>query len=224
MTVWVVFPSAAPVGQARLCVSSWQAQGYKVAIAVEDGRSLCANWVLNQESYPGYATSVNRLAWGVLYGDAECVAVVAAGDDMMPDQKRTADEIAADLAARHGDLYVAQGTGDRWTLGTSEIPQSERVAGSPWMSREWVRRGYLGKGAKWPEYWHCFADNDLMEVATKLGVFHQEPEITHRHEHFMRHGRPVPAYSAHAYARFADDQAIFERRKAAGFPDSGLLP
>ena len=224
MTVWMVMPSAAPLAQAKLCVMTWKAQKYRVAIACEDDRTVGADWVLPQAEYPGYANSVNKLVKAILEFDPDAAAVVAAADDLFPDPSRTAGQIAHDLYNRHGGMFVVQGIADPWTLGTSEVPQSARVAGSPWLSRAWCERGYLGNGPLWGEYWHSFVDNDLAEVSAKLGVMRWDSAIGHRHEHFLRHGRPVPAYSAHAYARFADDQAIFERRKAAGFPDSDLLP
>ena len=73
-------------------------------------------------------------------------------------------------------------------------------------------------------YTHCFADQELQEVATRLGVFGQDETVSHAHHHFLRTGGSVPPHAAYAYSKYADDQAIFERRKAAGFPDSDLLP
>ena len=165
MSVWMAMPSAAPVGQAKLCVTVWQSMGYRVAIAVEDQRTLGADWVLLQPTYPGYANSVNRLATIILKNDPECVAIVAAGDDMLPDPSRKADEIADSLIARFGStLFVLQPTGDRWALEEGKPPQSERVAGSPWLGREWCRRANMGRGPLWPEFFHTWADNFLAET------------------------------------------------------------
>lgn len=225
MTVWVLIPSAASHGQARVCVTSWQASGYKVAILAEDGRTLGADWACQQDRYPGYAASVNKLARTVLENDLWCRVVVAAGDDMFPDPKRHADEITHEFISHFGGcLGVMQPCGDPWRLGTSEVPQARRVAGSPWLGREWCRRANMGKGPLWEGYYHCFEDNHLAETAERLGLMWWNENVSQRHEHFLRHGRPVPAHAKHAYDRFAEDQATFERLKAEGFPGSELLP
>ena len=111
-----------------------------------------ADWMLPQAEYPGYANSVNKLVKTILEFDPECVAVVAFGDDMAPDPKRTANEIATGYVKRFdGTLFALQPTGDRWSLETCKQPQSERVAGSPWLGREFCQRAYMGRGPLWPE-------------------------------------------------------------------------
>jgi hypothetical protein len=224
----MAMPSAAPLAQAKLCVAAWKQMGYGTAIACEDREridKLPVDFGIEQPSYPGYASSVNRLVHNILANDHECMAVVAAGDDMWPDQKRTAKEIVEVLVKRFGGtLFVLQPTGDRWRLPTSDTPQSERVAGSPFLGREWCLRAYEGQGPLWQEYTHCFADQELAEVAEMHGVMFWDPDIKHLHNHFLRMGNRPPPHAAKAYAAYADDQATFERRKAAGFPGSDLLP
>lgn len=225
MSVWTVFPSAAPVGQARLCVSTWQALGYRVAIAAEDNRTLGADWALQQAEYPGYAASVNRMAHHILANDPECQIVVAAADDLFPETRFSVDQIAAEFIEHFGGtLGVCQPCGDPWTLGTSDIPQARRVAGSPWMGREWCRRANQGNGPLWAEFYHCFEDNFLAETAEKLGLMWWREDLRQPHHHFMRFGNAVPEHAKHAYAKFAEDQELFLRLKAEGFPGSELAP
>ena len=225
MSVWVAFPSAAPLGQAALCVRMWQTQGYKVAIAAEDGRTCAADWVWRQATYSGYASAVNLLAKTIMANDGACDWIVAAGDDMFPDPRLRADEIAAQCTEHfNGTLGVMQPWGDSWALPTSEIPQARRVAGSPWLGREWCERANMGRGPLWPEFYHCWADNFLAETAEAMGLLWWREDLSHRHEHYLRHGRPAPEHARHAYDRFDDDQELFVRLKASGFPGSELLP
>jgi hypothetical protein len=227
LSVWVVFPSAAPLPQAKLCVQAWKQAGYHVAIACEDdrGRKLPVDFHIEQPEYPGYASSVNRLIHHILANDVDCEMVVLAGDDMFPDQHRRAVDIQIALLERfESTLFVLQPTGDRWALPGGATPQSERVAGSPWLGREWCRRAYGGQGPLWQEYVHCFADQELAEVATLHGVMWWEPSICHRHEHFLRRGSMPPPHAAKAYAAYHADEATFRRRQAQGFPGSELLP
>lgn len=109
----------------------------------------------------------------------------------------------------------------------------DRVAGSPWIGREFARRMYQGNGPYFPEYTHMGVDEELQAVAQKLGVFWQRPDLTHFHQHW---GRPrdgerigqadrMPAFlekanSAPEWARYKN---IFASRKASGFPGSEPL-
>lgn len=121
---------------------------------------------------------------------------------------------------------VMQPTGDRW--GDAQGAYIDRVAGSPWIGREFARRMYGGSGPYWPEYFHMGVDEELQAVATKLGVFWQRPDLTHYHAHW---GRPrpgermgqvdrMPAFLAEANSpeHWRKYKALFSKRQAAGFP------
>lgn len=118
---------------------------------------------------------------------------------------------------------VMQPTGDDWS-DFHEGKRSriiERIAGSPWMGREFCLRMNGGQGPLWPEYTHCFEDEELQLVAQKLGVFWQRPDLTHFHHHWMRAEHPsVPPHlrEATSKAHWNKFKALFEQRKAAGFP------
>ena len=190
--------------------------------------------------YQGYAKTTNRLIWDVMQRPDTRFAVIG-GDDVFPDVTKRADEIAQECEQWYGTLTrevdfpgdfpgptfgVMQPTGDRW--GDKQGPYIERVAGSAWIGREFALRAYGGNGPLWPEYQHMYADEELQLVAQKLGVFWQRPDLTQIHQHW---GRPregetmglserMPDFlkEANSGAHWKKYRAIFEARKAAGFP------
>lgn len=167
--------------------------------------------------------------------------------------------IAKDQNATFG---VMQPTGDRWGIdpnthafvsrtqgcnscacqvcGRGEIAPVhltgayiDRVAGSPWIGREFARRIYQGNGPYWPEYTHMGVDEELQAVAIKYGVFWQRPDLTHFHQHW---GRPKPGEvigqaermpeflaKANSPGEWKRYKRIFADRQAAGFPGSEPL-
>ena len=185
--------------------------------------------------YTGYPEAVNFLAREVLSSVPWCDWIVAAGDDTLPDPNKSAEEIAEEcsehFAGPHrpgwpsGTFGVMQPTGDPWSDKQGRI--IERVAGSPWLGREWCLRANQGKGPLWPEFFHMFADETLQCVAQKLGVFWQRPDLTHLHHHW---GRPkegerlgnvenMPAFlkQANSCEEWLKSKREFERLKADGF-------
>jgi hypothetical protein len=222
--------------------------GYEVAIQRDEGEwwsgSVCNKFaaVVFQRAYAGYAEAVNYLSKLILRDNPDCDWVVTAGDDTYPDPKKQADEIAEECTEyfsahshhSHGATFgVMQPTGDPWCDSKGRI--IERIAGSPWMGREWCLRANQGRGPQWSEYTHMFADEELQLVAQKLGVFWQRPDLTHRHDHWTRENnrsvsssqakKPMPQFLAEAYSREHWDKykAIFLARRAQGFPGSDPL-
>jgi hypothetical protein len=218
MSVYVVMPSKRPPEEAEKCLSKWREMGYKIAVQRDlgearpsayfalDGSPLMMEMVCEfsyQQSvwwrpYLGYAEAVNYLSAKLLEDDPSCDWIVAAGDDMLPDPNKRADEIAQECSAHFrsaslakltsdANFGVMQPTGDRdW--GDRRGPYCDFVAGSPWMGREWCQRINQGKGPLWPGFYHMFADECLQELAIKLGVFWQRQDLTHKH---LNWGRPT---------------------------------
>ena len=215
MSTWVVMPSKRPAQEAEKCLSRWREMGYRVILQRDDGEASYAGFVggdaaLQVRSYAGYAEAVNYLAHLVLENDPSCDWIVAAGDDMLPDPNKRADEIAQECSEwfgvrpdlpwdngesiskrmhcpRESTFGVMQPTGDRdW--GDRRGPYCDFVAGSPWMGREWCQRINQGKGPLWPDYFHMGVDEELQAVAIKYGVFWQRPDLIHKH---MNWGRPT---------------------------------
>lgn len=248
MSVWLTIPSARPIAEVTVTMSKWREQGYKIALAIDTARAASYTGHLQTgdlgmfvDPYPGYSVAVNGLIKNVMEVDPEAEWFIAAGDDTLPDPNHTAEEIAEQTCAhfRRFNLIPGEGerswgatfgvmqpTGDRW--GDHHGAYIDRVAGSAWIGREFVRHTYGGKGPMWPEYFHMFNDEELQHVAIKLGVFWQRGDLTHLHQHW---GRPregerlaprtrMPEFleRANSVENWQRMKGIFEARKAAGFP------
>jgi hypothetical protein len=116
-----------------------------------------------------------------------------------------------------------QPTGDPWRDVLGRI--IERIAGSPWIGRDFCERAYLGNGPWCEEYTHCFGDEELQRVAILRECFWQRPDITHMHHNWARANqdrRDMPAFlkDANSAAHWNQYKTIFERRRANGFPGS----
>lgn len=250
MSVWLCIPSARPVVEVNARMDKWRDMGYKIALWRDPPEDdVIADQVLVGR-YPGYAVALNTLAVDVLRRDRLCDWIVAAGDDTDPDPTKRADDIARECS----EYFAGRGPADRVdentvSMSISEFEKSrtlgimqpigdpwadhqgriiERIAGSPWLGREWCRRAYGGKGPLWPEYTHCFADEELQLVAQRYGVFWQRPDLSQHHDNWARaRGNPAdrPAFldEANSPEHWRKYQALFNQRKADGFPASELV-
>jgi hypothetical protein len=257
MSVWVLFPSARPVEQVAARLAKWRQNGYNTAVLCSTlpphnvlGADLYAGEVETFGGYPGYAIAQNWLIRWAMDTDKRADWFVCAADDIDPEPARTAEGIAREcnghfsiqefveppcdqsLVTKAQTFGVMQPTGDRW--GDAQGSYVERVAGSPWIGREFARRAYMGQGPYWPAYTHMGVDEELQAVAQMYGVFWQRPDLSHYHDHW---GRPRPgetmglrsrmpaflekANTAEEWNRY---KQIFATRKAARFPGSELLP
>ena len=239
MSVWLTIPSARPPAEVEPVLKAWRQQGYRVALWRDWNAEPVSRLVdlVRPGVYSGYASAVNSLVAEVMDVDAAAEWFIAAGDDIWPDINWRAEEIAQQCRYHFEDLNqgnakletfgVMQPTGDRG-FGDAQGPYIDRVAGSAWIGREFARRMYGGKGPLWPEYTHQFVDQELQEVAVKLGVFWQRPDLTHLHQHW---GRPregermgqasrMPEFlkEANSAAHWIKFKQLFEQRKALGFP------
>ncbi len=244
--VWVCVPSARPVAEVREWAAKWHERGYKVAIWRDQGASCDLLYDFCQVGdYPGYAQATNALINWVLDNDSSCDWVVAGGDDVFPDQAHTAEEIAAQCSGyfqvwnkqerktEDGPTFgVMQPTGDPWgeteswaikSLPVGRRRSIERICGSPWLGREYCRRVNGGRGPLWPEYFHNWVDEECQEVAIKLGVFWQRPDLTHYHDNPLRHGKPRPTHLSGVDAEYVRSKPLFDRRKAQGFPGHEVI-
>jgi hypothetical protein len=229
MSVWFCIPSAKPAAEAQACVHAWRAMGYKVALYRDAANisepTIDADLVINRE-YEGYARAVNMLAQIVLASDARCDWIVTGGDDTIPDQTKLADVIALECTQHFaGTFGVMQPTGDRWGadpaqpnfVGSAYI---DRVAGSPWLGRDWCETANNGAGPLHPDFYHMFVDEFLIESARKQRSFWQRPDLTHFHDHWARRaGNAMPGYirPVNSPSHWRDSQAIFERHRQSRF-------
>lgn len=242
MSIWVVMPSCRPVTEAEDCLSRWRKMGYKIAV-LRQGSPVQADLHLPAAEYAGWGRAINLLAKDVLRLDPAASWIVGAADDYWPDPEALPERIAQDCqlhfasaSDRHGLFGVMQPTGDRWgdtqstrnTFGEDRGAEIDRIAGSPWMGREWCERAYQGKGPMPDCYRHLYIDEELQEVATKLGVFWQRRDLIQYHNHPCRKegyevygkGHLAPLYSPEAWTK---ERTLFESRKAAGFLGSEPL-
>lgn len=205
----------------------------------------CNIWT---DIYPGYAQACNELIKLVMKIDPQAEWFVCAGDDTEPDLAHSAEQIAAQclnhftaermkreieevdfttlpsVQRPQSTFGVMQPTGDRFADGSID-----RICGSPWIGREFARRMYGGNGPYWPEYRHMFVDEELQEVALKMGILWQRRDLIHLHRHFQRESdalnsnagmRPMPAHlvESNSPEHWAKYSKIFKDRKANGFP------
>ena len=250
MSVWYCIPSARPPEEAEPVLRQWRERGYKLALmrdptALRDCDIVmgldrlpmatphgCARFMRFQRAlstldvvhvcvYPGYSLAVNQLVRDIMGRDPLAEWLVTGGDDVSPDPNHSAEKIAKECSVHFaGTFGVMQPTGDYKRWPNSDIRE---ICGSPWMGREFCRRINQGHGPMWPEYFHMFNDEELQLVALKYRCFWQRPDLIHHHEHWQRQpGRAEPAHLKRANSRENWDamKAIFERRKAAGFPES----
>lgn len=219
--------------------------GYFVALQRDPGAEPVDCDYLVVKPWEGYARACNSLIKDIMAMDESAQWFVLGGDDTDPDQNYRADEIAEYCVAHFGINYrdvcdgyikplsttfgVMQPTGDRFAGGSID-----RIAGSPWIGREFCERAYGGNGPLWHEYRHMFEDEELRDVALKLGVYWTRPDLTHLHHHFMRASndinspavnKPIPPHliEANSPAHWNKFKALYERRKAAGFPGHEVL-
>lgn len=223
MTVWFTIPSARPAHEANQALSVWRERGYKVALWRDSDVNAPQCDLLLTGRYPGYAHAVNALAKCVLAADVDCEWIVAGGDDTLPDPGDP-QSIAEECKERFGGTFgVMQPTGDRWAGGSID-----RIAGSPWMGREWCQRANGGQGPLWPEFAHMFVDQCLLETALRCGAYWPRRDLVHLHKHFLRANEslhagvrqaPIPPHLVpwNSPAHWMEAQAIFDRLRMQNF-------
>lgn len=244
MSVWLTIPSARPPAEAEKCLAKWRAQGYKIALwrdkpSVRDDAFLATTALLMHGEYPGYARAVNRLIAEVMKHYPAAEWFVLGGDDTEPDMNHNAVTIAEQCQLHFGGprqkeyrglqevwvpgpgstFGIMQPTGDRWAKGSID-----KIAGSPWIGREFARRMYQGNGPLWPAYTRFFMDQELQDVAIQYGVFQQRPDLIHLHRHYMRRSddlnaaafvTDIPPHLVHQEIKWDEEKKIFLARKNA---------
>lgn len=215
MTVWFVIPTANPV-RCSQTFEAWRRKGYRTAALTDGEYQTIENCDIRLHAgdgdYDGYAWAVNLLC--ALPEVAEADWIVTGGDDVLPDEDASPDDIAHQCSEHFaGTFGVMQPCGD---------PCDAAV--SPWIGKDWRRRINGGRGPLWREYEHYFVDAELRAVAEKLGVYWMRGDITQRHEHWTRkRGGKRPAHLERWATRHDEYRRLFESRKAAGFPGHGPI-
>jgi len=239
MSVWVTVPSKRPPAEVEKWAQAWRLQGYKIALwrdADEGGLNFRIDTGI-ADDYPGYAKATNTLVQRALNLDLSAKFCVIGGDDVWPDQNKTAERIEAECESHFGGTFgVMQPIGDRWHEGRGGFKNApvDRVAGSAWIGRDFAKRAYAGNGPLWDEYFHNFCDEELQCVAQKLGVFWQRPDLTQRHMNWARGATDqeivdverMPDFlkRANSEKEWNSAKRMFLERKAANFPYHEAIP
>lgn len=211
MSVWYCIPSARPDGGT---IPLWQAAGYSVAVWRDSGAGLIPGAMNLIGGYPGYAVAVNELVKAVFAADDFAEWIVTGGDDIEPDPKHDSEFIAAQCFEYfNGSFGVMQPTGDRWANGSID-----RICGSPWIGHEFCERMYGGEGPLWSGWQHCYVDEELQNVAKRLGVLWQRQDLVHKHNHWQRVDGVEPMHLKDKNPTLHTDRPLFLQRQAAGFP------
>jgi len=219
MSVWYLCPSARPRREAESCLQAWLDFGCRVMIIRQGEPLVLPIYQYPVDFYAGWAVSNNHLIKTVLSIDMHVDWFVCGGDDYWPDEHFDSHLVANQCREYFkGTLGVMQPTGDRYGDGYIDT-----AAASPWIGREFAERSYSGHGPFRDEYFHLYADTELQQVATKLGVFGQRPDIKQEHKHWSRMGNPKPLFADDLYNIYGPrDKALYESRRGTGFPGHAL--
>lgn len=210
LRVPVLLPSANPA-MARKHLPKWVSAGYRVVMLQDRVRFDVAGCeVVHEDHYHGYAWAVNKL-YREVPGVSGAEVVVLIGDDMDPDPILSPGDLRRQFLERFPDTFgVMQPIGD-------DLSGVDRICGSPWIGRSFASRVNGGTGPLWSNYYHFFADEELHDVATLLGVLWKRRDVSHYHDHWSRN-RERPPHLSEAQARWDSDKALHASRKAMGFP------
>jgi hypothetical protein len=217
VSAWFAIPSARRSEDAGPCLRAWRERGYLIALLRDDFEPdflELADHVVAPRRYQGWASAVNILARVVLEADPECRVLITGGDDVYPAPDHVTFLEQQFVHHFNGTLGVMQPDGHLdWS------PMAPQIAWSPWLGREWCLRANGGKGPLWPEYFHGWADLELRQVASRLGLFWSRPDLTQRHE---KHTSGLRPGKKHADEHGAADREVYGRRQRRGFPGHEL--
>lgn len=166
--------------------------------------------------------------WDARYPTPEAALAAGAKAEQKPQALWSAT--AAQQCSTYG---VMQPVGDRWGendlhLGKRGSAYIDRVAGSAWIGREFALRINGGRGVLHDGYTHMYVDEELQCVAEKLGVFWQRRDLIQLHRHWARERGNATDMPAHlkqwnSAEHWRESKALFDSRKAAGFPGHEVI-
>lgn len=209
--VWFAIPSASPE-QCRKTLPEWRRMGYRIAVLQNWKKGdIPADIVVWRDQYPGWPGSINELCRSVVPKDA--AIVVSGGDDMLPDPRHPAPQLAMQFLERFPDTFgVMQPQGDGFM-------EAAHYCGSPWLGRAWIDRMYGGTGPMPSMYRHNWSDVELFWVAKGMGCLWQRPDLSQYHDHFYRRRTERPDYwEQNVHSADRDDVQMFLARRWLNFP------
>lgn len=225
---FVVFPSANP-SRGVDCALKWFRKGYIPLVGLDDGATIppppadvkfmeAFRVLAIQQPFKGYYRVINKIVFHAFLQGAALVTCI--GDDMDPPEQGAA-HVADQYFNRFDDGYgVMQGCGDTQGKDAFGIPAAARICGSPTFGKNWAQNSYGSKGPFHTGYQSFYADEDLWNVAQNAKQLWLNEEITIFHKHWSWGHTEREDYHRRAQTNWQDDKALFERRKAAGFPET----
>ena len=229
--VVVVYPTANRL-RSDDTLKAWHEKGHKSLVLVNSGWGTPCTWVFGSgwvmghpisDGYKGYCWAQNLLAREAMRRVA--AAVVCAGDDMDPDPKKSPEEILGECVEKFaGGPWVMQPCGDPQGKDGDGVPAAARICGSPWLSPEYIRRGYGGSGPYPSHYSHFYGDEELKVVAERLGILWLRYDVEQKHRHWSWGHTKKEGYQTAMQGFWDGDKGVFDERKAAGFPGHELGP
>jgi len=222
--VWCAFPSC-NFERAKRTVDKWRDMGYRTAVYLDHTMASVNAEFEHFGRYSGYWDACNTLAVrcmsrSAILNPGKRVTVVLAADDIEPDPTRPGPEIAEECYELYGPLWVMQPIGD-----VEHVEGTDRICGSPWLSREWMMRAYGGRFVAPLWYAQFYGDEELQNVAERLGVLHQREDLTQPHLHWCRKGASIKRlrYQIQNSDRYWNtDKETFDKRASLGFPGHEL--
>lgn len=215
--VWVLMP-VAKKARAQEAYERWTKRGYRMIFFQDKGTLPWTSAPTIVDDYNGVWKATNALAYQAFRAGAD--VCLFAGDDMDPDPNFTAQEIAQQYVDRFPDGYgIMQPCGDIQGMDSSGKPAAARIAGSPWFGRGWARKAYGGRGPTLGDYYHFYGDEDLACVAEKNKVMWWRPDLTQLHRHWTWGWMDRQDYHKRNEWHWNSDHALFDKRKAEGFPE-----
>ncbi len=218
--VYVCFPSAMK-SHVPVTIGKWAERGYLIAMLTDSDTSpgakqACDLW-LHTVKYPGVWKAWNMLAKAAVANGADVCVLI--GDDMRPEPRRTAQEIATEYLQRWPDGNgVMQPTGDKQGERINGKWASQRICGSPWVGRKWVATAYDGHGPVNGAYGAFYADEELQIIAEARGLLWQREDLAQDHLHWSFQRLPRQEYhERNDRNHWAKDKALFESRKKGLF-------
>jgi nucleoside-diphosphate-sugar epimerase len=225
LSVWYAIPTC-NVPRATKTLRLWKEQGYKICVLIdgdtdaEDFPDGLCDAIVHARKYRGYYQSAHDMLKAIVAVEGGYPDVmVCGGDDMDPDPKHKAAEIAEQCYEKFPTgLFVMQPVGD-------DLGGTDQICGSPWFGREWLKRGYQGYGPFCTQYFQFFGDEELKEVASELGVLWQRRDLVQKHHHWLRPDVAKEDYQARNETRYwTKDEATFTRRNQSKPESGGRFP
>jgi hypothetical protein len=214
MSIWYLFPSANSQRAAET-TAKWKACGYKVGILTDGDPGevtfpVDKHWHI--DAFISWGHAQNLMIADVMKADSKLGAVIAGSDDVDPDPTQSDGMIIMSLVMEHsGFNFVMQPTGDKYGAW-------ETCAPHPWLGWEYLERN---PAPFFEGYHHLYVDQEFRDVATAQGVFSTRDDIVQYHHHWGREGEidtlpPERRQSIKGHLEI--DRALYEERKAQGFP------